>query len=244
MRVLCLDTETTGLQVDTDRPFELGTCLWDIELKAPLLIKNTFIDLGDITLSQEVKDVTGVREEWLKEFGVIPQAAYISLNDQIKYHKPDFLVGHNLVNFDRPMLLAEYKRLGLPTDLLAGLPVIDTRTDLPFEKEPSSRRLVHLTTDHGFLNPFPHRAITDVLSTLKLLSFYDFDKVVEQSKIPFITVRALVDYDSRQLAKDQRFSWEKVGDKTYPKMWCKQIRENQLEAERVRCKDFKVVQIA
>lgn len=73
---------------------------------------------------------------------------------------------------------------------------------------------------------------------------YDFTKVVEMSKIPWITVRALVDYENRELAKAQRFSWEKIGDKTYPKMWVKKIKQNTLEREVEKTEGkFKIVQI-
>jgi hypothetical protein len=37
------------------------------------------------------------------------------------------------------------------------------------------------------------------------------------------------------LAKKQRFSWEKIGDKTYPKWWVKKIKANKFDEEKKAC---------
>ena len=37
---------------------------------------------------------------------------------------------------------------------------------------------------HGFLNPFPHRAVTDVMSMLKIASQYDLDRMADLAKLP------------------------------------------------------------
>jgi DNA polymerase III subunit epsilon len=123
---------------------------------------------------------------------------------------------------------------------LRGLPVIDTLTDIPFASEPDSRKLKYLAGDHGFLNPFAHRAVFDVLTMLKVLSHYPIDKVLEYAKAPMITIRAVVDFNNKDKAKARRFSWEKIGDKTYPKMWVKRIKEFQLEEEKKAMAPFQV----
>jgi hypothetical protein len=84
--------------------------------------------------------------------------------------------------------------------------------------------------------------VFDVLTMCRVLSNYDFNQVVEYSKIPFITVRAMVEYADRQLAKDQRYTWEKLGDRTFQKSWVKRIKENKFEDEKKICK-FPVVRI-
>ena len=92
-------------------------------------------------------------------------------------------------------------------------------------------KLKYMAADFGFINPFPHRAQYDVLTMLKVLSHFDIYKVLELSKVPMIVISARVDYDDKQKAKDRKYSWEKVGDKTYPKRWVKMIRENEFEKE-------------
>jgi DNA polymerase III subunit epsilon len=199
-------------------------------------------DEGYPPLSEEVIRVTGITDDMLKEFGTSPKANLLWLEDFCRKHKIDYLCGHNSENFDKPLLLAELARHGVDAPTLKALPWIDTRTDIPFPTEPDSRRLKHLAGDHGFVNPFSHRAVFDVLTMLKVLSHYDINAVLEYQKIPFVTVRAMVSYDDRQLAKDQRFSWEKLGEKTYPKCWVKRIKANKLEEEKKSCK-FQIVPI-
>ena len=77
----------------------------------------------------------------------------------------DFLVGHNIREFDAKIIA----RLGGRVNK----PMIDTLTDLPFEKAVTSKRLGHLALDVlNIASPFPHRAATDVMTTLMLLNAF------------------------------------------------------------------------
>lgn len=244
-RILGLDLESNGLSTATDAITELGVCLWDVEQKKPLKILNELINQEGVVISKEITELTGITKELLEEFGYSPVVVFDMLEALVKRHKPEYIIAHNAENFDKPMLFANMDRIDRNLwPEFRKIPWLDSRTDLPFEKEPTSRSLNHLAMEHGYINFFKHRAITDVLTMLKLVGMYDFTKVVEMSKIPWITVRALVDYENRELAKAQRFSWEKIGDKTYPKMWVKKIKQNTLEREVEKTEGkFKIVQI-
>lgn len=244
MRLLGLDLETTGFLTDKDRITELGTVLWDAERKLPIHMRGDFLYAPDYPKqSDEVIRVTGITDEMLLEFGQEPRGVLMALESYVAAHRVDYLVGHNSENFDKPLLMAELTRHAVEAPVLRALPWIDSRTDLPFVTEPDSRKLKHLAGDHGFLNPFAHRAVFDVLTMLKILGHYDLQAILEYQKIPFITVRALVSYDERQLAKDQRFSWEKLGERSYPKMWVKRIKQDKLAQEENACKAFKIARI-
>lgn len=243
MRILGLDLETTGFDTANDRITEVGAVLWETDTKKPLVLINDYLyDASYAPLSDEVVRVTGITDEVLKEFGTAPGPGLERLDKFCAYAKVEYIVAHNGENFDKPLLMSELVRNGLEAPVLRSLPWIDTRNDIPFGQEPDSRKLKHLAGDHGFLNPFAHRALFDVLTMLKVLSQYDIEKVIEYSKIPFITVRAVVSYDDRQLAKDRRFSWEKLGTETYPKWWVKKIKMDQLEKEAKDC-PFQIVEI-
>lgn len=253
MRLLGIDFETTGLDTANDRIYEVGMVLWDTALSKPLIPLGMI--LRDDALLEKARQtdvaammlrVSGVTPELIEEFGADPKAGFARIDKFCHEHGVDYLVAHNGENFDRPMLMSELTRHSVDAKPLRELPWIDTRVDIPFKEEPSSRRLNHLAADHGFLNPFPHRAVFDVLTMLKVLSHYPIDAVLEFQKIPFVTVRAVVSYEDRQLAKDLRYSWEKIGEKTFPKMWVKRVKENQLAAELEACKKkgFQAVQIA
>jgi DNA polymerase-3 subunit epsilon len=244
MRLLGLDFETTGFNTGTDRAIEMGVCLWDTERRAPIEFGGVYIvddGIRELMRKPEVSDmckrVSGIRLEDLEEFGMPPVKALKTLLDYTRDHHVDYIVAHNGENYDKPLLLAELHRHGLSAE---GLPEwIDTRFDIPFPTEPDSRKLKHLALDCGFINPFAHRAATDVLTMMRVLDHYPLDQVLEYRKIPFITVRAVVEYAEREKAKAQRYSWERLGEKVYLKRWVKRIKANLLEDERKRC-DFEV----
>ncbi len=249
MRVLGIDTETTGLDIAKDRILEIGAVIYDTDDKIPLAMVSETIMPFDVEFSAGYVSPTGLKRENILEFGKGLRSFLEKVEVLILQHSPDAIVGHNIVGYDLPLLKHEVERLNalspMEVPLLLGLPVIDTRHDLPFKKEPSSRRQEHLAAEHGFLNPFPHRALFDVMTCLRLLSCYDFADVFAMSKIPFVTVRANVSYDDKQKAKDQRFSWEEANGVKYPKWWVKAVRENAVdrEIEQAKEKGFVVTRV-
>lgn len=244
MRLLFLDLETTGLKPATDRIIELGLSLWDWEPKpSPLVSYGIFLNDNFTPLPEEIVRITGITDDILKEFGQSPKSNFEWMLEMVKTHKPSFLIGHNIKNFDALFLWEEFKRLGLDYSAISSLPIIDTRFDLKFPQEPASRKLKHLASDAGICpQKYAHRAVFDCFTTAELLATHSIGEVIAYSKIPWITVRAMVSYDDRELAKAERYMWEKLGDKSYPKCWVKQIKEDQFEIEVQKCK-FPVVQI-
>jgi DNA polymerase-3 subunit epsilon len=249
VRILGIDVETTGLDTGKDRVIEIGAVVYDTEHKLPLELFSSFVIPGDpaeFKLPPEITELTGIQQDWVVAYGKsFEQAATYLEKLLIQRHDVDYVMAHNGENFDRPIILAELARANLMDHSLTRLPWIDSRTDLPHKREPESRRLKHLALDHGFINPFEHRAVFDVLTMLRVAGHYDWDEIVELSNVPWVTVRALVNYDDREKAKRLRYSWEKIGTRTYPKLWVKKIRANQLEREQELAKKegFEIVKI-
>lgn len=235
MIVLGIDCETTGLDTANDQVIELGAVFWDTEKQVPLDIFNKLVlpRAEKLPLTPEITKLTGITTEQLERYGIGFMEAYQQLNSMMAEYIPEYVLAHNGENFDKPLIMKELMRGGETPQycVLGRIPWIDTRCDLPFEEEPQSRRLNHLALDQGFINPFQHRAVFDVLTMMKVMSKYDFQEIVKLSQVPWVVTRALVDYDDRQKAKDLRYSWEMLGDIKYPKAWVKKIRANQLEKE-------------
>lgn len=231
MRVLGFDLETTGLDIANDRILEIGAVIYDTDDKIPLSIFSHTIMPSNVEFREGYESPTGLKRANIIEFGRNLSTVFLELECMIANCKPDAIVGHNIVGYDLPLTRHEAEREKAEIPLLLGLPVIDTRHDLPFKKEPSSRRQEHLAAEHGFLNPFPHRALFDVMTCLRLLSCYSFEEVFAMSKIPFVVMNAVVSYDDRQKAKDLRYSWEEANSKRFPKKWVKAVRENAVDRE-------------
>jgi len=220
VKILGVDTETEGLDPKKHKITEIGMCLYDTDAKAPVRVSGFLVKGGLITA--EIERITGITQTMLDTYGVSPEAGLSAIYGLAQ--QAEMLCGHNFP-FDKAFLNAEAKRQG---KALIALPHIDTRTDLPPEayKKGKSASLRYLAADHGFCYD-AHRAVNDVLATLKLLSMYDLDTVIKRSQIPNVEVRAVVDYDDRLLAKERGYYW-----KSELKQWRRPMKLNEVDAEK------------
>ena len=253
MRLLGIDFETTGLDVQKVRITEIGCVLWDSMTHRPLVMSGGFVydpSMEELFTPETVAmmdRVSGITPDLLREFGK-PMAKWIEeLNGFIGAHKVDYFVAHNGNQYDKPLLAAEIKRHGANAPFLMDTKWLDTKTDIPWPTPPDSNKLKHLALDAGFINPFAHRAITDVMTMMMVLSKQDIDAVVAHSKKPSIVIRAVVPHPKqdkgvgKDKAKAAGFRWQEVDYKVYDLCWVKKIKEDQLEAERAKLPDYQVV---
>jgi len=220
---LGVDFETTGLEPRKDRITEVGAVLWDMKNKKPVRILNELVydfDSGVPKISEKVVGLTGITEDLLKRFGANTAAVLDELNDLAA--AADFFVAHN-APFDRGFYEEECVKCSISEVVM---PWIDTVTDVPYKTD-GSLSLSYLAADHGFLNPFSHRAVFDVLTMFKVISEYDPQEIVRWQESPTVTVRALVSFQNKDLAKDLSYKW-------FPesKTWRKNIKEFFVEKEK------------
>ncbi len=101
-----------------------------------------------------------------------------------------------------------------------------------------SEKLSYTAANHGFLNLFPHSAVADCQTVLKLISMYNLDDILVRAKSPRVTLAANVDYDTNHLAKKRSYRWQPE-----MKVWYKVIKELDLEKE-IKEAQFDVCKIA
>lgn len=219
MILLGLDFETTGLDPKTDRIIEVGAVLWDTERQTPLKMISEVINPG-VELSSEITIITGLSTEDLKEYGH-PKPFSVFMDLYRLLTQCDFAIAHN-APFDKSFLDAEFDRQGIVYEAQW----LDSITDLPLEAYKGSRSLTYLAADHGFLNPFSHRAVFDVLTMLKVVSQYPIDMIIERSQSPTMLVQAEVSYWDRELAKKHGFKWNPEAKK-----WEKRLKVIDAEKE-------------
>lgn len=234
MIVLGLDCESTGLDVSNDRITELACVIWDTERKVYLSIWNSFFyDETYPQIPDVVIGLNGITTDFLMRYGERTFVNLLSLDTFCRKWKPEYIIAHGSGRFDEPLLKSEIARCkknvdGMAPLYFADLRWLDTRTDVDYPNHfDPSRKLKHIATEHEFCNPFPHRATSDVLTMLRILRSYDINQIIDNSKIPLITIKAEVGYADRELAKTAKFHWDGS-----TKSWTKEIRENTLDSER------------
>ncbi len=229
MKLLGIDFETTGTVVETDRVVEIGAVLWDTDRKVPLQVLNQLIkhDPSEkVSLTQEIQDLTHILPHDLKDCGISPINGFAALVDL--FSRCDYVVAHNGNNFDKPLYEAETVRLGLGVKAAqCKRPWLDTRTDVPYPREMIERGMNYLSTQHKITNPYPHRAVFDVMTMLQMISGYDIQAVIALSTVPMILIRALVGFENKDKAKARCFRWE-PGTKS----WIKSIKESHFDLEK------------
>lgn len=182
-------TITGAPDLKVDRVMEIGAVLWDWELKQPVRLMSELINEADrMEVSEDIEAITGLNNEILDKWGrtgIEIKNVLHNLLDLI--NKADYLMAHNGSNYDRPMLEQMYKRynLQLPEKLW-----IDSMQDIEYPSKIPHRSLALLEHSHGFINPFPHRALTDVLSMLKIASNYSIERIVSLAKSPMVRIVA------------------------------------------------------
>lgn len=233
MFIAALDLETTGLNVKTDRITEIGCVLWHVESKQPVQMYSAFCyDKSYPPLSPEITKLTGITQEYLDKFstdlqGAIPEVLWM-------IDRSSYVLAHNGTKFDRPLFENEMKRIN--AHYKQPIDWIDSSVDVPYPEDLQIRKLTYLAAEHGFINPFPHRALFDVMTMLKIISQYEFSEVLRYFKSPNVTLHALVSFENKDLARNAGFRWD-----ADIKRWVKVVKDFQVEKEMNR--PFKVAQV-
>jgi DNA polymerase-3 subunit epsilon len=243
--ILCgVDIETTGVEL-TSEITELSYVFMEVPLfKTPPVIRQHFCIIEEETIPSEITDLTGIDKRFLGTFAMgnsVKNAIWL-FEQELAIYQPDYIVAHNGQLFDKPMIEHWAKKHSLVCHRISKTPWIDTAADLPEGSFPTNK-LSYMAAECGFLNPFPHSAVLDILTMFRVLAKCDIDKVIERLKEPWVTVQALVDYNTKDLAKKRKFRWQDCGDgKTYDKTWVKRIKQCDLDQEK-SSSDFKIVVI-
>ncbi|EQC43984.1 3'-5' exonuclease [Bacteriovorax sp. Seq25_V] len=178
-----------GVNLQVDRVTEIGAVLWDTRINSPIRIFSELIDERDrIPMTEEVIELTGIDDKLLKDHGLKSDEIKMALERlALLIKKADYLMAHNGEKYDRPMLTAMFKRYGLEIPTKTW---IDTQNDIEYPRKITHKSMAALEHAHGFINPFPHRAVTDVLSMLKIASHYDYARMATIASGPKIKIVA------------------------------------------------------
>ena len=181
-------------------------------------------------MDKTAQAITGISREQIKKFGESPVD---KLPDFIKAMEScDYVIGHNIKRFDIPLLGIECERYGFEQP---HCNFIDTRFDIPYPPHIETRKLSYLCAEHNICVSSGHSARHDVDVTARLFFRYPMDEIIALSKSPEIWIRADVSYDTKDKAKERKYSWDSA-----KKIWVKQLKECHLEKEK-EASNFEVI---
>ena len=239
LKILGIDLEgmnenlvENGVNLDVDRVTEIGAVLWDTRINQPIKIYSELINEADhLPITEEIRDLTGIDDQMLNEWGLEGDEIKGALQRlAIIIKKADYLMAHNGNKYDKPMLEAMFKRYFVEMPKITW---IDTVVDIEFPKKIVHKTMAALEHSHGFINPFPHRAVTDVLAMFKFASCYDFNRMAELASSPMVKIVAQLDAPNWKNKKEveefnkvktrvskARFQWNPNN-----KTWAKQVHQ-------------------
>jgi DNA polymerase-3 subunit epsilon len=167
----------------------------------------------------EVAEATGITREMCEKRGLYEDAALDMLD--IMAGEADVIIAHNGTAYDKP-ILDRVSKEDHNLIMTANTPWFDTMLDLPI-KGVYSRGLLTMCATAGFINPWPHRAIFDVMATLKLLDHYCGrmpEYVKQMAESPWVKLVAQTSFAEREAPKAMGFRWN-----PQLKEWWMMVRE-------------------
>jgi DNA polymerase-3 subunit epsilon len=217
MLIAFFDFESTGTDVAQDRVTEVGALLYTTTFKRVVMAEQFLVE-GDVAITPKITDLTKINKPMVDKFGLTSADALSRLQNY--FDMSEAIGGMNITDFDIPV----YKNWCLreneePIEKL----IIDTMTDLPGVV---TRSLPYMAADAGFLNPFPHAALPDAWTALRLVEGHDIEKVLERARSPRVYLKAHVTLDTNYMAKDRKYRWTPER-----KMWYKVVKEVDVELE-------------
>lgn len=236
--ILCgIDVETTGLDPTTSEITEIAWAIFDTDdWGKPLAMASHILQING-EIPEDIVTLTKITKKFCKRTGDADYDVFQEHNAHLLRFGVNYMVAHN-APFDRSFLENKIGNLGYT---IPNWKWIDTKEDIPYPKSIKNRNLVSLAAEHEFLNPFPHSALFDVFTMMKILSKYPIDDVIAYKNEPTAYLQALVTFDSKELAKKAGFSWQEInGVLIKEKAWVKALKARYLAEELEKKQQFAV----
>jgi DNA polymerase III subunit epsilon len=223
MRGMFLDFEATDKDITTARITQVAFSVFDLKKQKELFHYSTLVlPEGKYEISETAGAITGITADQLSEFGASLRKVLEIMHKHLM--GVEYLIAHNLLAYDYPLLQHELKRLNREEFQLPAL--IDSRFDVPWPSHIETRKLSYLGAEFGIVNPSAHSARHDVDILAKLFFMFPIEETIERSKSPMIWVRADVSFNDKDKARDRRFMWNPT-----KKIWVKQFKQCDFEKE-------------
>jgi DNA polymerase III subunit epsilon len=196
VRVLVLDTETSGISADTHDVIEIAVCLLDTVTAQPI---STYADViyGTENAAAHINRIPTA----LLSHGLPSERVWTNIASMIE--RADCILAHN-APFDRRFVEKNLDSISIPW--------IDSQRQIDWPETGDNQKLATVAIAHGVPIIGAHRALTDVDILVRLLQRVhergvDLTKLLMSSMTPKPLFAALVSYAEKDLAKTASFSW-------------------------------------
>jgi DNA polymerase III subunit epsilon len=213
-----VDLETTGLNPLKDEIIEIGILGFTYGNDNKPVVTTAYGALEDPgkPIPEEIIKLTGITDDQVKgqsiDWGNVKEIL----------GKADIVVAHN-AKFDRGFLEQRVEIASVNINWACSQSHIDWRA-MGYK----TSALNYLAADHGFVNPFAHRAIFDCATTFKIIENH-VDAMVARSQQKEIEIKAFGSpFETKDALKSRNYRWNPE-----ERVWHKTITENDLEEERV-----------
>jgi len=159
MKLIGLDTETTGLSPEEDRIFEIALVTFE---DGELVDRWEAMINPQKPLSEDSIKKTGVTNEELQNKMLFSYYAH----EIVRRIEGQILVGYNIIGFDMPFLSAELKRVGIE---MPPCKVIDAFVFAYGLFKEGRRSLIDILARLGLSTERAHRACADAESAVRVL---------------------------------------------------------------------------
>ena len=157
--MICFDLETTGLNPSTDRIIEM--CLIKVYPNGDRDVKTRRIN-PEQPIGKEASEITGIKDEDVKDSPTFAKVA----KSLLEFLDGCDLSGYNLLRFDVPVLVEEFKRVGLEYDL-KEVQIVDVQRIFHKKEARTLEAALKFYCDKDLEGA--HAAENDVIATLDVL---------------------------------------------------------------------------
>jgi DNA polymerase III subunit epsilon len=219
---IIVDIETTGLDAKNDEIIEVGVLEFCIDEQQNPTITSMYCGLEDPQreLEPEISALTGISNQVVKNQKINWPLV------RAYFERASVVIAHN-AEFDASFLTKRQELQGASNHWACSIKHIDWS-----KRGFKSQKLVYLAADHGFANPFAHRALFDCATTFRLIAPH-MQELIDRSWLRSFEVAAVNSpFETKDVLKKHGYYWDAAG-----RVWRKVILEDQLENERIFLKE-------
>ncbi len=200
--ILGVDIETNGLNPQNDEITEVGAILYHWGEKRAISTLGEVVRVEN-AIPAEIEKLAGISNKLATQHGSEKEVTFALLD--ILMSRATYLMAHN-AEFDRSFLSQVCPHA-------SQRPWLCSQKHVPYPADYKSQRLGHLAMEQGFLNPFPHQAVSDVQTMLRVVSQYNLNEIVYRSQAKKVYLHAAFDRQDpnfetkKELAKKLGYKW-------------------------------------